>query len=300
MTIDVDKIYEQALALYQDNRYEEALNVVRDAKTQAPDAAPLYYIMGQLLVHGKRYEEAVEELQAGMKVDAKFEPLHLLLVRTLFDMRRFEDALAQSEAYGDAFEKLDPKIIFYRADCSAAMRDWEAARDEISHAIKIGFDAGHAHCLRSMYNYQLNDWQAVVEDSSAALQYELPERERVICLQNRGAGRLYTQDFAGADEDLSQAIALDPEDYLPYFDRAKLYEVTSKIEAAERDLNRGIELCECGAHVAERGEFYLQQGRLDDAVRDFEHAVQLDDDPEYADLLAEAMAKQAQAQSQTR
>jgi tetratricopeptide (TPR) repeat protein len=290
MTIDVDKVYEHALELFQNDRIDEALNVVREAKADDPHLGVFYHIAGQLLNSAGRPVEAEAECRAGLKADPSYSPLHLTLTKSLVDQNRYQDALEQSEVYGESSDELDAKIIYYRSDCFAAMREWEMARDEITQAIKIDYEPGHSYVRRSMYNFQLHDWDPVIADSTSALAHELTKRDKAIVLQNRGAARMYTHDYENAEDDLSLAIEIDPNDYLPYFDRAKLYEVTDRPEAALKDLNHGVELCECALHLSERGYFLMSHGYLVQAVHDFEKAVLLDPDPEYAQLLKEARA----------
>lgn len=211
----------------------------------------------------------------------------------LEDEGQYAEALAMTDKYIESTQLLNPDVLLIRADCLYALRMYNEALEEINEAIKIEHRLSASYVRRCMFNFKLQKWEEVVADATTAIEYGCEGYNHLACLQNRGAAYMYLDKYEEAGDDLSYAIELAPDDWVPYFDRAKLYEVTGFPEAALADLNKGIELCECAIHLVERAELYIKLERYADALTDLDKAVELDPDPEYIDLRAVARAMHA-------
>jgi tetratricopeptide (TPR) repeat protein len=208
---------------------------------------------------------AMKDADEALDMDPSDPAAHFLKANLMLRQGRYHEALSESELYRALCESPSARVIFLRADCYNGLRQYAEALDEVNVAVEIEYELADAYTRRSMYNYQLRDWESVVDDASKALSLNPTAQDQLICLQNRGAAFMYLNRYDEALDDLSLAIELDPDDFVPYFDRAKIYELTGFEEAALADLNKGIELCPCDTHFEERDEFLKSCPQLQEA-----------------------------------
>lgn len=133
------------------------------------------------------------------------------------------------------------------------------------------------------------DLQGALKKFNTALEI-YPESSSVYL--ERGLIRLEQDDTDGALKDVSHAIKLDPENHEAYRARAKIYEQNGKKEEASQELKKASDI-ESGklernsavlptarAYV-ERGNKKMDAGELDEAMIDFNKAIEMD--PNFTD-----------------
>lgn len=101
--------------------------------------------------------------------------------------------------------------------------------------------------------------------------------EAPVAWNNRGIYRKDNGDFAGAMEDYSRALELDPGYALAYTNRAVARQRLGDFHGALEDLDRSISLDpgDSGAFV-NRGVVQIRLGQTDRAIADFTRAIELD------------------------
>lgn len=96
---------------------------------------------------------------------------------------------------------------------------------------------------------------------------------------SRGVAYFELKEYPNALLDYGQAIALEPDYYRPYFNRALLFTAQSQLDSALTDYDRAAKLAPDTADVyLNRGQVYALLQQDPAAIRDFEKALQLDDD----------------------
>jgi len=93
----------------------------------------------------------------------------------------------------------------------------------------------------------------------------------------RGYIRTDLEDFAGAIQDLNQALSLVPKGYRARFLRARARELNGDLEGAIEDYSEVILKGQDDAVAFDnRGDLYRQQGHLEQALADYSEAIRLE------------------------
>lgn len=101
--------------------------------------------------------------------------------------------------------------------------------------------------------------------------------ERANIYFQRALMRIQQEDYAAADEDFQEAIRKDRTHVGAHLERCALLARTAGPEAAEEAFNQAVAALPEDPVVANnRGMFYQSQGRLEDALAEFERALQID------------------------
>jgi tetratricopeptide (TPR) repeat protein len=270
----------------------------------------LHYFDGNYVAARQALRLAENALEPARLDELKADILYLYKGIVL---QRLEDLTGAVTAYSRAIE-LNPEFAAAYLDRGSAqleLNDPDAAEADFRQAIVLDPSFPEAH-------YNLGTFYARAgrhEEAIAALGEAIRFRpDYVNAYINRGLAQLETDQIEAAIADYSEAIALDPENPSPYAQRGYAYTVQEAWEDAEADFDRAIALDaeyvyayemraltrqRQGRHeeaIADytrilsfapsarayttRGQVYLQLQKLNSALDDFNHALELD--PEYA------------------
>jgi tetratricopeptide (TPR) repeat protein len=148
------------------------------------------------------------------------------------------------------------------------------------------------------------DYAQAVEHYSRAIQlapeFPRPYARRARAYEDSG-------DLAAAEADYGKAIELAPEEWkaVYYYHRARFAQRQKRLPGAVEDFTRAAELQEAQPNpdyylitYLHRGLAFLDLGRLDEAIRDFDHVLARNPDPttrqETEDLRRQAALKKGQ------
>lgn len=93
----------------------------------------------------------------------------------------------------------------------------------------------------------------------------------------RGVAYFQMKEYENALLDYEQALKIDPENYQPYFNRAKLRVVKNETDAALSDFAEAIRRSPQTTDIyLDRGQLFDLLGQLDNALTDFDKAVAID------------------------
>jgi tetratricopeptide (TPR) repeat protein len=98
-------------------RVDEAIDSLREALRIDPDFVWGHICVGLALRDGKRPEEAIEQYQQALRIDPNSVPAHVDLGRAFYETRRLDEALDQ---YQQA-RQIDPKSDIVRVDLGNAL-----------------------------------------------------------------------------------------------------------------------------------------------------------------------------------
>lgn len=119
---------------------------------------------------------------------------------------------------------------------------WEDAIDAYSEAIALQTDDGMSYFFRGWAHREIDQHAAAVDDLTKAIELVEPNSVRATAFQNRALACQAQGDLEQAVADISQSIALEPEEAPWYLLRAELYEGLERPEEAAADRQRAEEL----------------------------------------------------------
>jgi tetratricopeptide (TPR) repeat protein len=170
----------------------------------------------------------------------------------------------------------DPTAYIGLAKSLTGRGDHDAAIRVCGRAIKIAPWRADLYELRASCFRSLNAWTEARADYDECL---TRAPDNVWALRMRAMLHGFARDHDRELEDLSRAIALDPDHSSTLHSRALIYKSRGELELAITDYTRGL------AHHPEspdvylvgRGEAHLKLGALDAAFDDFSRAIELRD-----------------------
>jgi tetratricopeptide (TPR) repeat protein len=173
----------------------------------------------------------------------------------------------------------DPDHVAARltlARTSLAQGDLQAAARH-AEAVLVGEPRDtRALLVRGLAREGLGKVAAARHDLDAALAASPDEATAFATYRTRARVRAASNELPGAIEDLTEAIALRPEDPDPYLDRARTLMAADDWEAALADADRArLFLPDADTCLDVRGLALLNTGRPDEAVAALERAIEL-------------------------
>ncbi len=152
-------------------------------------------------------------------------------------------------------------------------RDFEAARQAISEAIKLQPREAGLYINRAYLRHELDDYFGAMADYDYALSLD---PTNATAMFNRGLLRMEVRDNDNAIADFTQVLNLDPEDYRALYNRAYLYTEARRIEQAMADVNRLVEACpDLPEALYMRSNLNRIAGNMRQAERDYNRALQM-------------------------
>ena len=197
-------------ALYNQGRYEEALDAYRVAAEQRPDYARVHSNVGAALNKLDRFEEAETHLRRALALDPQVRNAHRHLSDALYNQGRYEEAL---EAAHVVVEQ-DPDSLGAHVNLGvtfAALGRFEEAETHLRRALALDPQAYIAllNLVDALYNQGRYD--EALEAARAVVEQDPDSFEAHV---NLGAILNALGRFEEAETHLRRALALDPQAYI--------------------------------------------------------------------------------------
>ncbi len=158
----------------------------------------------------------------------------------------------------------------------------EEALDYFSYAIQIDPQNSQAYFQRSLALYDSGDAEGAEEDLD---EFIILSVDNWAYSQSANA-RVQWGDLEGALSDLTTAVSVDPENYNLYLERAKLFHDLGRLDEANDDLTKYIDLGQNDLHTyLNSGQNRMNWRDIDGAIADFTKAIE--SEPEYSETYFE-------------
>ena len=242
-------------ALYNQGRYEEALEATRIAVEQAPDDFEIHANLGSILNTLGRFKEAETHLRRALALNPQGRDAHVNLGAALYKLGRYEEALAATRVAVEQGPDFSEAHVNLGTILNALGR-YEEAIDALAQAVALdpaSPQAAELHFLMGQAAEENGQPEVAAEYYMRASEID-PRHTKAI--RRLALLRLEQQRYDEALEFFQQLIDIDPSD-------------------AVACGNMGIVL------------FYL--GRSDEALQSFDRALELDPTLENARANREAV-----------
>ena len=260
-------------ALYNQGRYEEALDVAHVAVEQRSDYFKAHVTLGLILTALDRLEEAETHLRRAIALNPKVNSTRLNLSDVLYNQGRYEEALdvarAAVEQHPDSFA---PHGIL--GAILTALGRFEEAETHLRRAIALNPQARKAHLnLGEALHNQARNAEAV-----DAYRVAIEQRpDDALAHSNLGMVLNELERFEEAETHLRRAIALDPSHTEALYSLAKLRFKQQRYDEMLKLYQRIIDIDPTDAVAyGDMGVALFLLNRNDEALRSFDQALSLD------------------------
>ncbi|KAI9253851.1 hypothetical protein BDA99DRAFT_540460 [Phascolomyces articulosus] len=271
-----DEYFFNAYNAVKSKNYEEASEFCDKAIQEG--CSPVYRahalnIQGTLLFLKGNARDALECFNKSIQLDPKYIQSYIKRSSICIEQGNLVAALKQfDEAL--AINPTDPDIFYHRGQVNYISGNFQNAAKDYSESIKLDDSFIYAHIQLGVTKYKLGQIDSSVTTFEETLK-KFPQSSEV----HNYFGELLVeqQSLPQALEMFTKAIALDQNSPLPYINKATLtYQVMG-------DPNEAIRLCKmalkvdpaCDAAVASLAQILLEQGKLEEALKYYETAIDL-------------------------
>ena len=262
-----------AKELYNQDRYEEALEPALVAVEQRPDHFKAHVTLGLILVELSRFEEAETHLRRAIELNPEVHGTRFNLSDLLYNQGRYEEALdvarAAIEQHPDSFAShgLLGAIL-------TALGRFEEAETHLRRAIELNPQARKAHLnLGEVLHKQARNAEAV--DAYRVAMEQRPDD----ALAHSKLGAILTAlgRFEEAETHLRRAIELNPSHTKALYSLAKLRFKQQRYDEMLKLYQQIIDIDSTDAVAyGDMGVALFLLGRNDEALRSFDQALSLD------------------------
>jgi tetratricopeptide (TPR) repeat protein len=261
--------YARAVALQQAGDREGAAAAYRELLKAQPSHVAARSNLGVVLAQLGRYEEAIEAYRAALAVDPKQQKVRLNLGIALYKAARYGDAVTELAAVRSA-EPDNLQARYLEADCHLRMGDPKAVIELLAP-----IEPAHQDDLALAYMLGL----AYLHEKDVAKGGPLVDRilkrgESAEAHLMMGMAKRAAKDLAGGVEELTKAVALNPE--LPgvhsLYGRALLETANRDRAQAEFEAELARNPLDFDAHLY-LGVLLKEDARFDEAMAHFERAL---------------------------
>jgi tetratricopeptide (TPR) repeat protein len=298
---DQEALWLRGQAFQNQKNLDRALSDFNSLLTLNPVYAEALFERGRIRFQLKQYQEAMTDFENFLKTPPG-ETTRILFKIAPGDNAVSSVTTAQTASQEDAY--------YHLGLCSIELEEYDFALLYLDEAILLNPKIADFHAEKGRALARLGDNVPAIESYEIALQQDpdhLTAKQGLVLVKTggddvlqqqldqviadsagnsqtykqRGFYRMNHDDLAGAIEDFSRAISMDPEDSESYFYRGKIYYRQKKWENAESDFSGAIDI------EPENPDYYLARGQsryvsqsLEAAVADFTVTISLD--PEFA------------------
>jgi tetratricopeptide (TPR) repeat protein len=271
--------------------YKEAIHLFTQAIDLKHDYSEAYISRGWTKYSFKDYQGAIEDINILITLDSKdanvLEERGVMQYFIMDDKKAAIDDLNQAilinpncvraylsralindddtqgafEDYNNAI-KIDPRstaAYSYRASLKCQLKDYQGSIEDYSHAIeffslnnyspiesfcqifsiKVNHYYSKSYVDRGNVKQLIDDYDGAINDYSQAIAIN-PENEEAY--NNRGDSRFFLKDYQGASNDYSQAISINPENEEAYNNRGDVKLLLKDYQSAIDDYTRTIDM----------------------------------------------------------
>ena len=168
-----------------------------------------------------------------------------------------------------------PKTSSTGAAVYYQLKDWEKAKADITKALEIDEEHGHAYNVEGLIFVEEKKYDEALSSLNTALTLD---PGNAFFLNNRGFVHLRLNQLEAAEDDINKSIVLNPENAWSYRNKGIFYQMKGDHENAVRLLSQALEMDES----VERIHFYLatsylQLGQKPEACQNLRAALNTND-----------------------
>lgn len=260
-------------ALYSLKTYKDALSCFEKVIKLKPDIFEAYYYMGILLINFKKYKEACDTFDIYLKLNNKNSEVYIYKAVALMENSLYDEAFNSLEEA----KKLDPenKLIFIKEALILSQKgDYETALSYINTALLSNKNNDSLYLEKGICLYKTKKISEALECFYEAVKINSNCKNAYYYI-----GKIESREFYKYKKaliSLDKYISLEPLDYKGYLEK-----INAQIEL--RNYSDALSLSDLAIKVNknipelyyEKGLIYLLLGKWNEALKDFDEALKL-------------------------
>jgi tetratricopeptide (TPR) repeat protein len=285
--------YKQAIAFYNQGRYDRAIQELKPDLDQNPDWEPGHRLLGLCYLNLKNNALAVSSLSRAVQLKSPAFSTYLGLGKAYFYMRNYDScisALNQGEPL--AAKDADKAALYkFRGSAYFKVNKFNEAASDLTNVLRVSqSDWGDYFMLGSAY-YRLDRTDEAIQTLEKALSMKPGESSITDTLGNaylkKGTSLLSAKQYAPAMQVLMKARDLDPKNGYVYYNLGEAYVFDKKYPEAEKALTQAADLIPKAPEVyASLGFVYENQKKWDLALNAYKKADDISPSKKIKDAIA--------------
>jgi tetratricopeptide (TPR) repeat protein len=270
---DAEQRVEKAQELFEQHKWQEALDELRAATAINPYNGSWYFNIGLTLDELGRFDEAIDAYERALAIEPNDIQCLQHLGTDLHQVGRFEEALRAFERIQEVEPTYEPsycsRIITYSelGDHERAEEMFYLARLYRDHCPHCYYNMGCSLAARGLYGKAIYCWQRTLDLDAQHPQVHLRIAE---ALWNKG-------DLEQARQHYLCGLRQDPGSTSILLDLSELLVEMQRWDEAGEKIGRAIEMSpdDPAAHHC-RGRWLVRRGRADEAEASLRRSLELD------------------------
>jgi predicted O-linked N-acetylglucosamine transferase (SPINDLY family) len=270
-----EQLYEQALALTESGRLEEARVICERICRQSNDNADAWLMLGTIYEKLGNLEAAARCLRQAVKLDVRLPRAHFDLARILQTIGDFDEAIEHAQIA----VTIDPDLAaawILLAEVHGRLGKLDAAQSCASRAIKLEPNSAHAHLTLGKVLMQMNRCEEAADACGLACDINplMSDAWHV-----RGLAHLRCGNVPAAEHDFRRLIAMVPDHADAHLKLGAALHRQGLLKEARECNQRALDLAPDNAEVVfSCASLDRSEGRLADAVQGYRRAIDLKPD----------------------
>ncbi len=265
-----------------DGKTDQAIEDYSKAVELNPDFDIAYYARGELYHNTNKFDMAIEDYSTSIRLDPDNVKVHFKRGNTKFAIGQYAEAIAD---FNEAI-RLEPNSHIYnnRGNAKSALKQYVEAIADFDEAIRLNPNDSLVYNNRGNAKVRLEQYVEAIADYDEAIHLE-PDNAGVY--SNRGNAKSALKQYVEAIADFDEAIHLEPNSHI-YNNRGNVKFQLERYVEAIADYDEAIRLdANYPVPYHNRGKARAALGLISEADQDFQMALQLAEQTENADLIAE-------------
>jgi tetratricopeptide (TPR) repeat protein len=252
--------YKQAVAFYNQGRYDKAIQELKPDLDQNPDWEPGHRLLGLCYLNLKNNALAVSSLSRAVQLKSQVFSTYLGLGRAYFYMKNYEgcvSALNQGEAFQTKAGESDKAAMHkFRGSALFKLNRFNEAINDLTNALRMNqSDWGDFFMLGSAY-YRLDRTDEAIQALEKVLSMKPGESATSSMLGaaylKKGTAAISAKQYPMALQALTRAKDYDPRNGYIYYNLAEIFLFEKKFPDAEKALSQAIDLMPKNSGLYER------------------------------------------------
>jgi tetratricopeptide (TPR) repeat protein len=290
--------YKQAVAYYNQNQFEKAIQELQSDINNNPDWEFGQRLLGLCYLNLKNNALAASALSRAVQLKSTAFITYFGLGQAYFNMQKYDDCITTLNQGESLVEKeSDPeaaKAKLYRLRGSARYRlnNYSEAASDLTRALRISQSDWSDFAMLGIAYFNLDRTDEAIEtlEKANSLKPDQPSILEVLAKSylQKGVVALSEKQFGTAVTSLQKALGYDPQNGYIHYNLAEAYLFQKNYADAEKALNMAAALMPRRADVNERlGLVYEKQKKWDSALNAYKEAENI----QPSDALKEAIER---------
>jgi tetratricopeptide (TPR) repeat protein len=287
--------YKQAVAYYNQGRYDKAIQELKPDLDKNPDWEPGHRLLGLCYLNLKNNALAVSSLSRAVQLKSQAFSTYLGLGKAYYYMKNYDgciSALNQGEPFAAKGTDAE-RATFYKFRGSANFRanKFNEAISDLTNALRLNqSDWGDFFMLGSAY-YRVDREDEAIQALEKALSMKPGESTITNLLGTaylkKGTQAISAKQYPAALQALTKAVDYDPKNGYVYYNLGEIYLYEKKFPDAEKTLTHAIDLMPKNSGLYERlGLAYENQKKWDLALNAYKKAEEIGPSKAIKDAIA--------------